>query len=119
METHDHEMIIIGAGPAGLCAALYAGRSEIDAVMLEMGMPGGQLLLTEVVDDYPGIENVGGMELSQKMADHAQRFGVQATTARVEKVERDEEGRFLVRIENGNGSPLDYTLVTDQAFNNQ
>ncbi len=101
MDTHDHEMIIIGAGPAGLCAALYAGRSEIDAVMLEMGMPGGQLLLTEIVDDYPGLENVGGMELAQKMADHAKRFGVEATTARVVKVERDDQGRFLATVENG------------------
>ena len=53
----NHEVIIVGAGPAGLCAALYAGRSEMDAVMIEAGFPGGQLLLTEHVDDYPGIED--------------------------------------------------------------
>jgi thioredoxin reductase (NADPH) len=101
MTIQDHEMIIIGAGPAGLCAALYAGRSELDAVLLELGVPGGQLLLTDLVDDYPGLEEVGGMELAQRMADHAKRFGVDVTTARVERVERDDEGRFLVATEGG------------------
>lgn len=101
MSIQDHEMIIVGAGPAGLCAALYAGRSEIDAILLEMGMPGGQLLLTELVDDYPGLEDVGGMELAQQMADHAAKFGVEATTARVESVERNDDGEFLVRVEDG------------------
>jgi thioredoxin reductase (NADPH) len=101
MDIHDHELIIVGAGPAGLCAALYAGRSELDAVMLELGLPGGQLLLTDLVDDYPGLEEVGGMELAQKMADHAARFGVEATRGRVELVSRDEEGAFLVDVEGG------------------
>jgi thioredoxin reductase (NADPH) len=101
MTIQDHEMIIIGAGPAGLCAALYAGRSELDAVLLELGVPGGQLLLTDLVDDYPGLEEVGGMELAQRMADHAKRFGVDVTTARVERVERDDEGRFVVETEGG------------------
>lgn len=101
MEIREHELIIIGAGPAGLCAAMYAGRSELDAVLLEQGIPGGQLLLTELVDDYPGLEEVGGMELSQSMADHAAKFGVEATQARVERMERDDHGHFLVRIEEG------------------
>ncbi len=97
----DHEVLIIGAGPAGLCAAMYAGRSEMDAVLLEQGIPGGQLLLTELVDDYPGVEEVGGMELAQRMADHAKKFGVESTQGRVERLERDDEGRFLARLEGG------------------
>jgi len=101
MEFKDHELIIVGAGPAGLCAALYAGRSEMDVVMLESGVPGGQLLLTELVDDYPGLEDVGGMELAQKMADHAAKFGVEPTRGHVQKITRDEEGRFLVEADNG------------------
>lgn len=101
MEMTDHQLIIIGAGPAGLCAALYAGRSELDAIMLEAGIPGGQLLLTELVDDYPGLEEVGGMELAQRMADHAARFGVHAEQGTVRKVERDELGRFLVTVDEG------------------
>jgi len=100
-EIHDHELIIVGAGPAGLCAALYAGRSEMDAVLLEAGFPGGQLLLTELVDDYPGVENVGGLELAQKMADHAKRFGVEATRGHVQKLSREADGRFVVEVEGG------------------
>lgn len=101
MEVSNHEMIIIGAGPAGLCAALYAGRSELDVVLLELGLPGGQLLLTDLVDDYPGLEEVGGMELAQKMADHAKKFGVEATRGRVERVSRGDDGFFLVDVEGG------------------
>jgi thioredoxin reductase (NADPH) len=97
----DHELIIIGAGPAGLCAALYAGRSEMDAVMLEAGVAGGQLLLTELVDDYPGLEEVGGMELAQHMADHAKKFGVEVTRGHVQRVTRDPEGRFEVEVDGG------------------
>jgi thioredoxin reductase (NADPH) len=101
MTTREHRLIIIGAGPAGLCAALYAGRSELDAILLDQGIPGGQLLLTELVDDYPGIEEVGGMELSQRMAQHAEKFGVGVTTGRVTDLRRDDHGRFLVSIDDG------------------
>ncbi len=101
MEFIDHELIIVGAGPAGLCAALYAGRSEMDVVMLEAGIPGGQLLLTELVDDYPGLEDVGGMELAQKMVDHAAKFGVEMTRGQVQKITRDDEGRFLAEVDDG------------------
>ena len=99
--TQDHELIIVGAGPAGLCAALYAGRSEMDAVLLEQGAPGGQLLLTEMVDDYPGLEEVGGLELAERMMEHAAKFGVEATYGVVESIRRDEEGRFLVAVSDG------------------
>ena len=101
MEIRDHELIIVGAGPAGLCAALYAGRSEMDAVMLEAGLPGGQLLLTELVDDYPGVEEVGGQELADQMAGHAAKFGVEVERAHIEVLRRDEEGQFLAVAEGG------------------
>ncbi|MDP2480490.1 MAG: thioredoxin-disulfide reductase [Candidatus Palauibacterales bacterium] len=99
--TQDHELIIVGAGPAGLCAALYAGRSEMDAVLLEQGAPGGQLLLTELVDDYPGLEEVGGLELAERMTEHAAKFGVESTYGVVESIRRDEAGRFLVAVSDG------------------
>ena len=99
MATHEHEMIIVGAGPAGLCAALYAGRSEMDAVLLEKGAPGGQLLLTDMVDDYPGMQEWGGAEMAREMAEHAERFGVGVTRAEVTSIRRDEEGEFVVRTD--------------------
>ncbi|MFQ5690662.1 MAG: thioredoxin-disulfide reductase [Gemmatimonadota bacterium] len=99
MDVSNHQVIIVGAGPAGLCAALYAGRSELDAVLLDEALPGGQLLLTELIDDYPGVEEVGGMELAERMAAHAGKFGVEVTRGRVVRLERDEEGFFLARME--------------------
>lgn len=101
MPIKEHELIIVGGGPAGLCAALYAGRSEMDAVLLEKGIPGGQLLLTELVDDYPGMEDEGGMQMAQKMTEHAEKFGVGPSRATVTSVRRDDEGRFLVETEEG------------------
>ena len=56
----EFEVIIIGGGPAGLCAAMYAGRGMLKAVLLERGMPGGELLNTEWIDDYPGFEHILG-----------------------------------------------------------
>ena len=112
MTTKKHELIIIGAGPAGLCAALYAGRSELDAVLLDHGFPGGQLLLTEMVDDYPGIEEVGGMELSQRMAEHAEKFGVGVTNGRVTDLSRDDRGRFLVTVEDGTVYEAPAVIIT-------
>lgn len=101
MAIEEHELIIVGGGPAGLCAAMYAGRSEMDAVLLEKGMPGGQLLLTDLVDDYPGMEDEGGMEMAQKFTAHAEKFGVGPTRATVTSVRRDDEGRFVVETESG------------------
>lgn len=101
MEVRDHELIIVGAGPAGLCAALYAARSEMDAVMIDPGPPGGQLLLTDRVDDYPGIKTIGGMELADAMAEHAESFGTGHTRGSVSSIERDSEGRFVVQTAEG------------------
>lgn len=100
-KVYEHELIMVGAGPAGLCAALYAGRSEMDAVLLEAGFPGGQLLLTELVDDYPGVEEIGGMELAQKMADHARKFGVDVTRGHVKRVSHEPDGTFRVDVDGG------------------
>jgi len=101
MPVEEHELVIVGAGPAGLCAALYAGRSEMDAVLLERGAPGGQLLLTDMVDDYPGMQEWTGMEMAREMAEHAERFGVGVTRAEVTRVERDDDGWFRVDTEGG------------------
>ena len=101
VRTEEHELIIVGAGPAGLCAGLYAGRSEMDAVMLDKGMPGGQLLLTELVDDYPGVQEIGGIELAQEMAEHSARFGVEAQQHEVTSIQREEDGTFRVITDDG------------------
>ena len=96
VETKDFDLIIVGAGPAGLCAAMYAGRGMLNAVTLERGAPGGELLNTDLIEDYPGFASVKGWELAQQMADHATKFGARIETATVDKIERTGDDRFNV-----------------------
>lgn len=82
-----HELIIVGAGVAGLSAGLYAARGGAKPIILEKEAPGGQLLLTDNIENYPGIERIGGFELAQKMMQHVQKFGVEIKSEGVETVE--------------------------------
>ena len=99
-EKH-HELIIVGGGPAGLTAGLYAARGELDAVLLEKGLTGGQLLITDLIDDYPGFENVSGQELADRMYKHATKFGLEVVTATVKGIKKLDDGDFLVTTEEG------------------
>jgi len=99
--TEELDLIIVGAGPAGLCAAMYAGRGMLKAVVLERGVPGGELLNTEWIDDYPGFEHVLGRDLAQKMADHAVRFGADIRQENVEGISRRPDGTFEVATTQG------------------
>jgi thioredoxin reductase (NADPH) len=97
----EHDLIIAGAGPAGLCAALYAGRGMLDAVVLERGVPGGELLNTEWIDDYIGFEHILGRELAAKMADHAMKFGADIRQEHVDSISRRDDGIFEVATSSG------------------
>ena len=102
MAVFDYETVIIGAGPAGMCAGMYAGRSMLKAVVLEQGLPGGELLNTEVIEDYIGFEHILGWELAQKMHNHAVKFGAEVrTSVRVETVRKVPDGTFETTVENG------------------
>ena len=80
-----HDLIIIGAGPAGLAAAIYAARAELDYVLIEENfVNGGQIIDTYEIDNYPGIPGISGMDLAQKMADHAEKLGAEVVNAAVE-----------------------------------
>ncbi|WOV86551.1 thioredoxin-disulfide reductase [Sporosarcina oncorhynchi] len=72
-----YDVIIIGAGPAGLTAAVYTSRANLSTLMLERGIPGGQMANTEEVENYPGFETILGPDLSKKMYDHAKLFGAE------------------------------------------
>ncbi len=96
-----HDVIIVGAGPAGLCAAMYAGRGMLDAVLLERGIPGGELLNTEKIEDYPGFESILGTDLAAKMAAHAEKFGAKILTENVESIHRQPDGTFRVTTSSG------------------
>lgn len=83
-----YDTLIIGGGPAGYTAALYAARAGMSVIVLEMLSPGGQMATTTEIDNYPGFdETVDGFELAQKMKAGAERFGAESELAEVTKVE--------------------------------
>jgi len=99
-QTNDrYDVIIVGGGPAGLCAAMYAGRGMLKTLLIERGLPGGELLNTEVIEDYIGFEHILGRDLAAKMTDHAKKFGAEFVTDTVSVVEREPDGGFVVHTE--------------------
>jgi len=89
----DFELVIIGGGPAGLTAGLYAARAEIKTVILEKTSPGGQVLNTDWVDNYPGFpEGVSGFDLVDKMRAQAERFGLEIRSAEVAGLTVQDQG---------------------------
>ena len=74
MNEVDFDVAIIGAGPAGMTAAVYASRANLNTVMIERGMPGGQMANTEEVENFPGFEMITGPDLSTKMFEHAKNL---------------------------------------------
>jgi thioredoxin reductase (NADPH) len=111
--THTYDVVIIGAGPAGMCAALYAGRSMLKAVVLERGTPGGELLNTELVEDYPGFERVLGYELAEKFATHARKFGAEFRNGvHVTSVRKRADGQFDTESSDGDVYRSPAVIVT-------
>lgn len=101
-KTLTYDVVIIGAGPAGMCAALYAGRSMLKGVVLERGASGGELLNTELVEDYPGFERVLGFELAEKFETHAKKFGAEFRNGvHVTSVRKREDGQFDTETADG------------------
>jgi thioredoxin reductase (NADPH) len=97
----EYDVIIVGAGPAGLCAALYAGRGMLKALTIERGAPGGELLNTDLIEDYIGFESIKGWELAQKMTEHAKKFGAEILTDTVDRVRKTPDGWFDVATARG------------------
>ena len=95
--SFDYDVVIIGGGPAGLTAGIYAGRGNLRTVILEKGVPGGQIALTEEVENYPGFaQAISGPELSGRMVAQAEKFGARIVSEEVTGIERRADG-FLVK----------------------
>ena len=92
-----YQVIVVGGGPAGLCAAMYAGRGLLKTLLIERGLPGGELLNTDLIEDYIGFESILGRDLAEKMTSHAKKFGAEIVTDTVESIEKQSDGDFEVK----------------------
>jgi thioredoxin reductase (NADPH) len=99
--VNEYDIAIIGAGPAGLTAALYAGRSKVRAVVIEAKAPGGQLLNTELIEDYPGFRSILGGELAAAMLAQAEHFGTEMVYSPATRIHVEADGMKVVETEAG------------------
>lgn len=95
-EEKIYDVIIAGAGPAGMTAAVYASRADLDTLMIERGMPGGQMANTEAIENYPGFESILGPELSNKMFEHAKKFGAEYAYGEITDIKDGKEFKTVV-----------------------
>jgi thioredoxin reductase (NADPH) len=101
VDERTYDIAIIGGGPAGLTAALYAGRSKVRTVLLEGKAPGGQLLNTELIEDYPGFVSITGGDLAVHMTEQATRFGAELVIAQVNRIRVEPDGMKVIETDEG------------------
>ena len=94
--TNVYDVIIIGAGPAGMTAAVYTSRANLKTLMLERGIPGGQMANTEEIENYPGFDHILGPDLSTKMFEHAKKFGAEYAYGDVKEIIDGEEYKTII-----------------------
>lgn len=92
-----YDIVIIGAGPAGLSAGIYAARAKLSTLIIEKMYPGGQAATTDRIENYPGIESISGFELTDNMKNQAVKFGAKIETDEVKEIEKQGTG-FLIQL---------------------
>jgi len=97
----SYEIVIVGGGPAGLAAALYAARARRGTLVIERKGAGGQIALTSEVENYPGIDSINGFDLAQAMHQQAEKYGAETVYAEVTGIDPLPDGRHLVRTTEG------------------
>ncbi|MEA2021935.1 MAG: FAD-dependent oxidoreductase, partial [Candidatus Caldatribacteriota bacterium] len=109
-----YDAIIIGGGPAGLTAGIYLSRARMNTLLLEKLSPGGQAILTEIIENYPGFPNgISGPELMQKMEKQAVEFGLQIKYGQVIEVKNDEKSKIkIVKTNDGEYKTLSVILAS-------
>ena len=108
----DYDLVIIGGGPAGLTAGLYAARANMNVVLFEGKDIGGELLNTDLIEDYPGFESVTGRELAEKMGAHATKFGLKIQPYSPVKKIRSEGDWKVVVMDDGTTHRAYAVIVT-------
>lgn len=97
MADTNYDLVIIGAGPAGLTAGIYAARARMKVLLLEKAVPGGQILVTDWVENYPGFpEGISGYDLAEKMRVQAQDLGLEIETAEVHSLELSDGSKEII-----------------------
>lgn len=109
-EATTRDLTIVGAGPAGLSAAIYAQRSLLDTVVLEQESVGGQIILTSEVDNYPGVPHTDGFTLSDAMRKQAEDLGATITMDRVSRIAYDGQSKTFV-VEGDQGAYTSKTVI--------
>jgi thioredoxin reductase (NADPH) len=99
MENKIHKLIIVGSGPAGLTAAIYAARANLEPIVIDGDTPGGQLIKTSYVENWPGEKSILGPQLMMNMRDHAKHFGTQFVAGMVTKIDFSQKP-FSFTIDN-------------------
>ncbi|MEN8199519.1 MAG: thioredoxin-disulfide reductase [Thermodesulfobacteriota bacterium] len=111
MTTSHHQLIILGGGPAGLTAGLYAARARMDHLLIEKGAEGGQILLTDWIDNYPGFpEGISGFDLAEKMATQAKRFEMKSMFGNVVTMDLSAPVKQL-ELDNGESLSCDSLII--------
>ncbi|SDX98816.1 thioredoxin-disulfide reductase [Salimicrobium album] len=95
-EENIYDVIIIGAGPAGLTSAVYTSRANMSTLIIERGIPGGQMANTEDIENYPGYESILGPDLSNKMFGHAKKFGAEYAYGDIKEIIDGKEYKTIV-----------------------
>ncbi|WP_286684839.1 MULTISPECIES: NAD(P)/FAD-dependent oxidoreductase [Collinsella] len=98
-EQSTYDVAIIGGGPAGYTAGIYAARASLNAAVFEQGMPGGQIATSDTIDNYPAFPSISGAELGMKMQEHSEQAGAQTIYEMVNNVHIDETGEFDVETD--------------------
>src|SRR6185503_13713182 len=112
MATTEYDVVIIGAGPAGLAAGLYAARARRKTILIEKNVTGGQVAVTAVIENYPGIHEVNGFDLGQQMQTQAEKYGMEMAYASVESITPQAGGGHLVKTDDGNEYRAKAVIVT-------
>lgn len=110
-----HELVIVGAGPAGLTSAIYGRRAGLDVLVLEKGIAGGQITVTAEIENWPGTPMISGEELARAFREHAERFSPEFREAEVKKISIDA-GKKIIVTDKGNIEAESIVIATGARF---